>query len=75
MILILSHGYIRLSNSLFNVAFKHPRSYHDGACLKQWYFDQYAATHEYHAEDTNTYINVLGQTRSGNPSPTFHTNQ
>ena len=24
----------------FNVDFKHLRSYRDGACLKQWYFDQ-----------------------------------
>ena len=36
----------------FNVAFKHLRSYHEGACLKQWYFDQCAATQKCHAVDT-----------------------
>ena len=36
----------------FNVTFKHLRSYHDGACLYQWYFDQCAATQECHAADT-----------------------
>ena len=36
----------------FNVAFKHPRSYHDGDFLWQWYFDQCAATQECHAADT-----------------------
>ena len=86
--------------------FKHLRSYHDSACLKQWYFDQFAATQECHAADTGmtshpvtvyrqgadlslcyplmwnvtleytaTHFNVLGQTRLGNPSPTFHTLQ
>ena len=90
----------------FNVAFRHLRSYHDSACLQQWYFDQYAATQECHAqtydmtphpvtvyrhgadlslcyslmwnitlEYTTTKLNVLGQTRSGNHSPTFHTHQ
>ena len=34
----------------FNVALKHLRSYHDGACL--WYFDQCAATQKCHAADT-----------------------
>ena len=36
----------------FNVAFKHLKSYRDGACLKQWYFDQCAPTQECHADDT-----------------------
>ena len=36
----------------FNVAFKHLRSYRDGACLEQSYFDQCAATQECHAADT-----------------------
>ena len=35
-----------------NITFKHPRSYCDGVCLKQWYFDQCAATLECHATDT-----------------------
>ena len=35
-----------------NVAFKHLRSYHDGACFLQWYFDQCAATQKCHAADT-----------------------
>ena len=35
-----------------NVAFKHLRSYRDGAYLLQWYFDQCAATQECHAADT-----------------------
>ena len=32
--------------------FKHLMSYHDGACLQQWYFDQCAATQECHVADT-----------------------
>ena len=36
----------------FNVVLKHLRSYHDGARLEQWYFDQCAATQECHAADT-----------------------
>ena len=35
-----------------DVAFKHLRSYRDGVCLKQWYFDQCAATQGCHAADT-----------------------
>ena len=36
----------------FNVAFKHLRSYQDGACLWQWYFYQCAATQECHVAET-----------------------
>ena len=36
----------------FNVAFKHLRSYRDGACLQQWYVEQCATTQECHAPDT-----------------------
>ena len=36
----------------FNVAFKHLRSYCDGACLWQGYFDKCAATQKCHAADT-----------------------
>ena len=35
-----------------NSAFKHLRSYHGNACLKQLYFDHVAATLECHATDT-----------------------
>ena len=35
-----------------NVTFKLLRSYHDGACLYQWYFDQRAATQECNVADT-----------------------
>ena len=35
-----------------NIALKDLRSYRNGAYLKQWYFDQCAATHECHAADT-----------------------
>ena len=35
----------------FNVAFNNLRLYHDGACLKQWYFDHCAATQKCHAAD------------------------
>ena len=34
------------------VTFKHLRSYHDGVCFLQWYFDQCAATQVCHAADT-----------------------
>ena len=36
----------------FNVAFKHLRSYREGACLKQWHFDKCAPTQECQADDT-----------------------
>ena len=36
----------------FNVALKHLRSYHDDACLKQWYFDQCAAAQKCYTADT-----------------------
>ena len=36
----------------FNVTFKHLRSYCNGACLYQWYFDQFPAIQECHAADT-----------------------
>ena len=47
---------------VFNVAFKHLGSYHDGAYLQQWYFDQCAATQECHTVDT------------GHPTPLQYTN-
>ena len=89
----------------FNVALKHLRSYHDGACssgtltnvlphrnampqtqdmtphpvivyrhganLSLCYPLMWTVTLEY----TATHFSVLGETRPGNPSPTFHTQQ
>ena len=47
-----SHIILRFVCLGFNVAFKHLRSYRDGACLYQLSFDQCAATQECHAADT-----------------------
>ena len=49
----------------------HVTVYRHGADMSLCYLLMWNVTLEY----TTTHFNVLGQTRSGNPSPTFHTQQ
>ena len=60
----ISHPFPTFSAGTFyvsQVAFKHLRSYRDGACLQQWYFDQCAATQNCHAANTGHSIQTQGR--------------